>query len=223
MGMNGAQSSLFATGVYGIACKTLSVESRRALRRSPTYDEISRSKLWLASASSSSPPTAWEDAARCSGPASPSLFPCSSWGFTFASTRPSRASRYGRELVEAIIQRSVVLNTYLVDPSVRIRRHSVYLPLRGVCSRAFPSLARPLSIASPTNPEPPHSFFQFGWGPCCWIYVSEIPTARLRSLNVAIAAATQWLFNFVVARSKALLLLSWPLPQQRFPSLSRPC
>ncbi|KAJ9626916.1 hypothetical protein H2203_003373 [Taxawa tesnikishii (nom. ined.)] len=43
--------------------------------------------------------------------------------------------------------------------------------------------------------------FQFGWGPCCWIYVSEIPTARLRSLNVAIAAATQWLFNLVVARA----------------------
>ncbi|KAF2022005.1 general substrate transporter [Aaosphaeria arxii CBS 175.79] len=44
-------------------------------------------------------------------------------------------------------------------------------------------------------------FFQFGWGPVCWIYVSEIPTARLRSLNVSIAAATQWLFNFVVARA----------------------
>jgi sugar porter (SP) family MFS transporter len=44
-------------------------------------------------------------------------------------------------------------------------------------------------------------FFQWGWGPVCWIYVSEIPTARLRSLNVAIAAATQWLFNFVVARA----------------------
>lgn len=44
-------------------------------------------------------------------------------------------------------------------------------------------------------------FFQFGWGPVCWIYVSEIPAARLRSLNVAIAAAVQWLFNFVVARA----------------------
>ncbi|GMG50100.1 unnamed protein product [Aspergillus oryzae var. brunneus] len=43
--------------------------------------------------------------------------------------------------------------------------------------------------------------FQFGWGPVCWIYVSEIPTARLRSLNVAMAAATQWLFNFVVSRA----------------------
>ncbi|KAL6875457.1 general substrate transporter [Trichoderma longibrachiatum] len=43
--------------------------------------------------------------------------------------------------------------------------------------------------------------FQFGWGPVCWILVSEIPTARLRAMNVAIGAATQWLFNFVCARS----------------------
>jgi hypothetical protein len=26
------------------------------------------------------------------------------------------------------------------------------------------------------------AFFQFGWGPACWIYVSEIPAARLRPL-----------------------------------------
>ncbi|KAI1812570.1 MFS sugar transporter-like protein [Poronia punctata] len=45
------------------------------------------------------------------------------------------------------------------------------------------------------------AFFQFGWGPACWILVSEIPSARLRPLNVALAAATQWLFNFIVARS----------------------
>jgi hypothetical protein len=45
------------------------------------------------------------------------------------------------------------------------------------------------------------AFFQFGWGPVCWILVSEIPTARLRAMNVAIAAATQWLFNFVVAQA----------------------
>ncbi|KAF4120781.1 to MFS quinate transporter [Geosmithia morbida] len=45
------------------------------------------------------------------------------------------------------------------------------------------------------------AFFQFGWGPACWILVSEIPTARLRATNVALAAATQWLFNFIVART----------------------
>lgn len=33
--------------------------------------------------------------------------------------------------------------------------------------------------------------FQLGWGPVCWIYVSEIPTSRLRGLNVALSAAIQ--------------------------------
>lgn len=71
------------------------------------------------------------------------------------------------------------------------------------------------------------AFFQFGWGAVCWIYVSEIPSARLRAMNVALAAgkwahnltcsyldsdlffpslATQWLFNFVVARSVTTML-----------------
>ncbi|TPX16237.1 uncharacterized protein E0L32_003886 [Thyridium curvatum] len=52
------------------------------------------------------------------------------------------------------------------------------------------------------------AFFQFGWGPACWIYASEIPAARLRSLNVSLAAATQWLFNFVVARSVPVMLVT---------------
>jgi len=52
------------------------------------------------------------------------------------------------------------------------------------------------------------SFFQFGWGPVCWIYVSEIPSARLRAMNVALAAATQWLFNFVVARATPNMMMT---------------
>lgn len=48
--------------------------------------------------------------------------------------------------------------------------------------------------------------FFFNQGPVCWIYVSEIPTARLRALNVSIAAATQWLFNFVVARATPTMI-----------------
>lgn len=51
-------------------------------------------------------------------------------------------------------------------------------------------------------------FFQFGWGPVCWIYASEIPSARLRSMNVSYAAATQWLFNFVVARAVPNMLVT---------------
>jgi hypothetical protein len=50
--------------------------------------------------------------------------------------------------------------------------------------------------------------FEIGWGPVCWIYVSEIPTARLRSMNVSMAAATQWLFNFVVAKSVPTMLVT---------------
>merc|ERR1712230_282728 len=52
------------------------------------------------------------------------------------------------------------------------------------------------------------AIFQFGWGPVCWILVSEIPTARLRAMNVAIAAATQWLFNFVVAQAVPRMLVN---------------
>lgn len=35
-------------------------------------------------------------------------------------------------------------------------------------------------------------FFQAGWGPVPWILISEIPSARLRGVNVALGAATQW-------------------------------
>lgn len=42
----------------------------------------------------------------------------------------------------------------------------------------------------------------------CWIYVSEIPAARLRGLNVSIAAATQWLFNLVIARAVPNMLVT---------------
>lgn len=48
--------------------------------------------------------------------------------------------------------------------------------------------------------------FQFGWGPVCWIYVSEIPTNRLRGYTVAIAASTQWVFNLVVTRITPIML-----------------
>lgn len=50
--------------------------------------------------------------------------------------------------------------------------------------------------------------FQFGWGPACWILASEIPTARLRSMNVSYAAATQWLFNLIISRTLPNMLNS---------------
>jgi hypothetical protein len=45
-------------------------------------------------------------------------------------------------------------------------------------------------------------FFQWGWGPVPWIYISEIPTARLRSVNVALGAATQWVGLFIKHKHK---------------------
>ncbi|KAH6887516.1 general substrate transporter [Thelonectria olida] len=43
--------------------------------------------------------------------------------------------------------------------------------------------------------------YQFGWGPVVWTYTSEIPAARMRALQMGMATASQWLFNFVVAKS----------------------
>ncbi|EXJ75496.1 uncharacterized protein A1O5_00002 [Cladophialophora psammophila CBS 110553] len=51
-------------------------------------------------------------------------------------------------------------------------------------------------------------FFQMGWGATPWIYVSEIPSARLRSMNVSIAASSQWLWNFVIARAVPNMLVN---------------
>lgn len=39
----------------------------------------------------------------------------------------------------------------------------------------------------------------FSWGPVPWVYCSEIFSNNLRSYGVAWAAATQWLWNFVVS------------------------
>lgn len=48
---------------------------------------------------------------------------------------------------------------------------------------------------------------------------SEIPTARLRALNVAMGAATQWLFNFIIART----VLTMQVTMGTAGYVSRPC
>ncbi|KAL6860812.1 sugar transporter [Trichoderma novae-zelandiae] len=40
--------------------------------------------------------------------------------------------------------------------------------------------------------------YSASWGPTPWVYVSEIFPTRLREYGVGLAAATQWLFNFVI-------------------------
>nr|KIR45776.1 hypothetical protein I312_05138 [Cryptococcus bacillisporus CA1280] len=48
--------------------------------------------------------------------------------------------------------------------------------------------------------------FEAGWGPVPWIYNAEIHSARLRGTALGAAAATNWLFNFVVSRATPVML-----------------
>jgi len=68
--------------------------------------------------------------------------------------------------------------------------------------------------------------FNMSWGPVCkfsdfgglvivlisiaWIYVSEIPTNRLRAYNVALASFTHWVHNLAVSKSTPVMLLHDP-------------
>ncbi|KAL6298145.1 general substrate transporter [Sparassis latifolia] len=43
-------------------------------------------------------------------------------------------------------------------------------------------------------------FYSLGWGPLPWVYVSDIFPTRTRHYGLAVASASQWLFNFVLAK-----------------------
>ena len=42
--------------------------------------------------------------------------------------------------------------------------------------------------------------FNMSWGPLPWLYISEIFPTRIREIGIAIGAASQWLFNFVMSQ-----------------------
>ncbi|KIJ54836.1 hypothetical protein M422DRAFT_24727 [Sphaerobolus stellatus SS14] len=48
--------------------------------------------------------------------------------------------------------------------------------------------------------------FSFGWGATPWALASEIPPNSTRALSLSLAVATQWLFNFVIAKITPTLL-----------------
>lgn len=52
--------------------------------------------------------------------------------------------------------------------------------------------------------------FNMGWGPVSWIFVSEIPTNRLRAYNVALASFTHWVHNLAVSKATPVMLLATP-------------
>ncbi|KAK5700268.1 hypothetical protein LTR17_023074 [Elasticomyces elasticus] len=50
--------------------------------------------------------------------------------------------------------------------------------------------------------------YSASWGPTPWVFVSEIFPTRLRAYGVGLAAATQWLFNFVITRVTPVAIAS---------------
>ncbi|KAG8872262.1 hypothetical protein FRB97_007820 [Tulasnella sp. 331] len=42
--------------------------------------------------------------------------------------------------------------------------------------------------------------YSFGWGPLPWVYVSDIFPNRTRHYGLAVASASQWLFNFTISK-----------------------
>ncbi|KAB8298648.1 hypothetical protein EYC80_000827 [Monilinia laxa] len=49
-------------------------------------------------------------------------------------------------------------------------------------------------------------FYSFGWGPIPFVLSSECSPNHLRSLSMALAIATQWLFNFVISKITPFML-----------------
>ncbi|KAJ3974898.1 general substrate transporter [Lentinula raphanica] len=48
-------------------------------------------------------------------------------------------------------------------------------------------------------------FYSMGWGPLPWVYVSDIFPTRTRHFGLAVASASQWLWNFVVSHQTLLI------------------
>ncbi|KIY72272.1 general substrate transporter [Cylindrobasidium torrendii FP15055 ss-10] len=93
----------------------------------------------------------------------------------------------------------------------------------GAILKTHPPPATSAADASP-SPEPASQamaamlyiyvcFYSLGWGPLPWVYVSDIFPTRTRHYGLAVASASQWLFNFVVSKVTPDLvrILEWKL------------
>lgn len=56
-------------------------------------------------------------------------------------------------------------------------------------------------------------FYSVGWGPIPWVYCSDIFPNRTRHYGMAIASASQWLFNFVLSKITPTMVtnLGWKI------------
>ncbi|KAF8986551.1 general substrate transporter, partial [Cyathus striatus] len=43
-------------------------------------------------------------------------------------------------------------------------------------------------------------FYSMGWGPLPWVYVSDIFPTYTKHYSLALASASQWLWNFIVSK-----------------------
>jgi sugar porter (SP) family MFS transporter len=50
------------------------------------------------------------------------------------------------------------------------------------------------------------AFYSFGWGPIPFVLAAECSPNHVRSLSMALSLMTQWLFNFVIARTVPVML-----------------
>ncbi|KIK70020.1 hypothetical protein GYMLUDRAFT_255229 [Collybiopsis luxurians FD-317 M1] len=48
-------------------------------------------------------------------------------------------------------------------------------------------------------------FYSMGWGPLPWVYVSDIFPTRTRHYGLAMASASQWLWNFVLTKQTPIM------------------
>jgi hypothetical protein len=55
---------------------------------------------------------------------------------------------------------------------------------------------------------PSQAFFSFAWNGVVWVYCAEIFPTRIKELAVCICTASQWLFQFAVARASPYMLAS---------------
>ncbi|KAF9457606.1 general substrate transporter [Collybia nuda] len=80
----------------------------------------------------------------------------------------------------------------------------------GAILKTHPPPVLPKGVTPPTPPPASRAmagmlyiyvcFYSMGWGPLPWVYVSDIFPTRTRHYGLALASATQWLFNFVVSK-----------------------
>jgi len=80
----------------------------------------------------------------------------------------------------------------------------------GAILKTHPPPATSANVAAP-NPPPASKamaamlyiyvcFYSMGWGPLPWVYVSDIFPTRTRQYGIALASASQWLWNYVVSK-----------------------